>query len=158
MAETYGDVIEKSLLVTRVRTIKNEEVAIPNGLVMGSHILNYSAAARGKGLLLHTSVTIGYNTPWRKVHALLLEAARQTPRILSEPVPFVWQKSLNDFFVTYELNAATDRPEVLDDTYAELHKSIRDVFDAAGVEILSPHYTALRDGSRPTVAPEDKPG
>ncbi|MGO9065588.1 MAG: mechanosensitive ion channel family protein [Myxococcaceae bacterium] len=151
VGESYGDVIEKSLLVTRVRTIKNEEVAIPNGVVMGTHIVNYSAAARGKGLLLHTRVTIGYDAPWRKVHALLLSAARATPRILAEPAPFVWQKSLDDFFVTYELNAATAHPEVLDDTYAELHKAIRDAFDEGGVEILSPHYASLRDGSRSTV-------
>ncbi|MGO9829049.1 MAG: mechanosensitive ion channel family protein [Myxococcaceae bacterium] len=157
VGDSYGDVIEKSLLVTRVRTIKNEEVAIPNGVVMGTHIVNFSAAARGKGLLLHTRVTIGYDAPWRKVHALLLAAARATPRILAEPAPFVWQKSLDDFFVTYELNAATAHPEVLDDTYAELHKAIRDAFDEGGVEILSPHYASLRDGSRSTVGAPDKP-
>ena len=153
VADTYGDVIERSLLVTRVRTIKNEEVAIPNSLVMGAHILNYTAAARGKGLVLHTRVTIGYDVPWRKVHALLLSAARASPRILAEPAPFVWQTSLDDFFVTYELNAATDHPEVLDDTYAELHKAIREAFDEAEVEIMSPHYTSLRDGSHSTAAP-----
>jgi small-conductance mechanosensitive channel len=151
VGDSYGDVIERSLLVTRVRTIKNEEVAIPNGVVMGTHIINYTAASRGRGLILHTRVTIGYDAPWRKVHELLLAAARATPRIVSEPAPFVWQKSLDDFFVTYELNAATDHPEVLDDTYAELHKAIRDAFDAGGVEILSPHYASLRDGSRSTV-------
>jgi small-conductance mechanosensitive channel len=151
VGDSYGDVIEKSLLVTRVRTIKNEEVAIPNGVVMGTHIVNYTAASRGNGLILHTRVTIGYDAPWRKVHGLLLAAAKATPRIVAEPAPFVWQKSLDDFFVTYELNAATDHPEVLDDTYAELHKAIRDAFDAAGVEIMSPHYASLRDGSRSTV-------
>ncbi len=158
VGDSYGDVMEKSLLVTRVRTIKNEEVAIPNAVVLASHIVNYTAAARGKGLLLHTTVTIGYDSPWRKVHALLLSAAHATPRILAEPAPFVWQKSLDDFFVTYELNAATNHPDVLDDTYAELHKSIRDAFDEAGVEILSPHYTSLRDGSRSTIVPQDKRG
>ncbi len=152
VGESYGDVIERSLLVTRVRTIKNEEVAIPNGVVMGAHIINYTAASRGRGLILHTRVTIGYDAPWRKVHELLLAAAKATPRIVREPAPFVWQTSLDDFFVTYELNAATDHPEVLDDTYAELHKAIRDAFDAGGVEILSPHYASLRDGSRSTVA------
>ncbi len=153
VGDSYGDVIEKSLLVTRVRTIKNEEVAIPNGIVMGMHIVNYTAAVRGKGLLLHTCVTIGYDAPWRKVHELLLSAAQATPRILKTPEPFVWQKSLDDFYVTYELNAATDHAEVLDDTYAELHKAIRDAFDKAGVEIMSPHYASLRDGSRSTVVP-----
>jgi len=153
VGESYGDVIEKSLLVTRVRTIKNEEVAIPNSVVMGTHIVNYTAAVRGKGLLLHTSVTIGYDAPWRTVHALLLSAAQATPRILKEPAAFVWQTRLDDFYVRYELNVATDHAEVLDDTYAELHKAIRDAFDAAGVEIMSPHYASLRDGSKSTVVP-----
>jgi small-conductance mechanosensitive channel len=158
VGDTYGDVVEKTLLVTRVRTIKNEEVAIPNGVVMAAHIVNFTAAARGKGLVLHTRVSIGYDVPWRTVHALLLSAARAAPRILAEPPPFVWQTSLDDFFVTYELNATTDRPAVLDDTYAEVHKAIRDAFDAAGVEILSPHYTSLRDGSPSTAHPPGKPG
>jgi small-conductance mechanosensitive channel len=156
IGDTYGDVIEKSLLVTRVRTIKHEEVAIPNGVVMAVHIVNYSASRHAKGLVLHTEVTIGYDAPYRKVHALLIAAAHATPRILADPAPFVWQKSLDDFFVTYELNATTDHPEVLDDTYAELHKAIRDAFDAAGVEIMSPHYAALRDGGRSTVVPPEK--
>jgi small-conductance mechanosensitive channel len=158
VGDSYGDVIEKSLLVTRVRTIKNEEVAIPNGVVMTTHIVNYTAALRSGGLILHTCVTIGYDAPWRKVHGLLLAAAKATPRIVDEPAPFVWQKSLDDFFVTYELNAATAHPEVLDDTYAELHKAIRDAFDEAGVEILSPHYASLRDGSRSTVVPAERRG
>lgn len=156
VGDSYGDVIEKSLLVTRVRTIKNEEVAIPNVVVMGTHIINYTAGLRNHGLILHTRVTIGYDAPWRKVHALLLAAAKATPRILAEPAPFVWQTSLDDFFVTYELNAATDHPEVLDNTYAELHQAIRDAFDEGGVEILSPHYASLRDGSRSTVHPPEK--
>jgi small-conductance mechanosensitive channel len=158
VGDSYGDVIEKSLLVTRVRTIKNEEVAIPNGVVMATHIVNYTAALRGSGLILHTRVTIGYDAPWRKVHGLLLAAAKATPRIVAKPAPFVWQTSLDDFFVTYELNAATAHPEVLDDTYAELHKAIRDAFDAGGVEIMSPHYASLRDGSRSTVVPLEKRG
>ena len=131
-------------------------VAIPNGVVMATHIINYTAALRNHGLILHTRVTISYDAPWRKVHALLLAAAKATPRILSEPAPFVWQTSLDDFFVTYELNAATDHPEVLDNTYAELRQAIRDAFDAGGVEILSPHYASLRDGSRSTVNPPEK--
>jgi small-conductance mechanosensitive channel len=158
VGDSYGDVIEKSLLVTRVRTIKNVEVAIPNGVVMATHIINYTAALRGHGLILHTRVTIGYDAPWRKVHSLLLAAAKATPRIVAEPAPFVWQTSLDDFFVTYELNAATAHPEVLDDTYAELHKAIRDAFDEAGVEIMSPHYASLRDGSHSTVVPLQKRG
>jgi small-conductance mechanosensitive channel len=158
VGDTYGDVLEQSLLATRLRTIKNEEVAIPNALVLGAHIINYSAVAKREGLILHTQVTIGYDAPWRQVHNLLLQAARATPRILGTPAPFVWQKSLNDFYVTYELNAYTDHPEVLDDTYAQLHQAIRDAFDAAGVEIMSPHYASLRDGSRSTVVPPEKRG
>ncbi|MDE2040355.1 MAG: mechanosensitive ion channel [Elusimicrobia bacterium] len=149
IAATTGDVIEKSLLVTRVRTIKNEEVTIANSLVLGSHIVNYSASAQEEGLILHTNVTIGYDAAWRKVHDLLIAAARQTPLIRERPAPFVLQLSLDDSFVTYQLNAFTDRPSEMAGIYAKLHENIQDRFAEAGVEILSPHYAALRNGNRP---------
>jgi len=150
---TTGDVVEKTLLVTRVRTIKNEDVTIPNAIVLGSHMTNYSAVAHSKGLVLHTTVTIGYDAPWREVHELLLAAARGTANVLTEPPPFVLQRSLDDFFVTYELNAYTDRPEVMARTYSDLHQNIQDRFNEAGVEIMSPHFAAHRDGNR-TAVPE----
>jgi small-conductance mechanosensitive channel len=113
-------------------------------MVMASHIVNYSSSAR---LILHTTVTIGYDAPWRQVHELLLAAARSTGQIMAEPAPFVLQTALNDFYVSYELNATTDAPALMANIYSELHKNIQDCFNAAGVEIMSPHYSSLRDGN-----------
>lgn len=149
---TVGDVVEKTLFVTRLETIKQELVSIPNAQVLNSAVVNYSTLARTRGLILHTTVTLGYETPWRRVHELLLAAARATPGVRAEPPPFVWQTSLNDFHVSYELNAYTDDARRMPDTYAALHANIRDKFDEAGVEIMSPHFTAVRDGNRTTVA------
>ena len=147
VGESFGDIIETSLLATRVRTIKNEDITIPNSLVLGTSILNYTRASKTLGLILHTSVTIGYDAPWRQIHDLLIAAAVATPGILKEPKPFVWQTALNDFYVTYEINAYTDAPHDMIDIYAALHAKIQDEFYAAGVEIMSPHFTALRDGN-----------
>jgi small-conductance mechanosensitive channel len=155
IADTTGDVIEKSLLVTRVRTIKNVEVVIPNSAILGNQILDYSAMARSQGLILNTSVTIGYDTPWRTVHDLLTHAALNTEGVLSNPAPFVLQTSLNDFHISYELNAYTDRPNEIHNIYSHLHEAIQDSFNQAGVEIMSPSFYALRDGNATTV-PEDK--
>jgi small-conductance mechanosensitive channel len=147
LGDAFGDIIETSLLVTRIRTIKNEDITIPNTIAMTSSMINYSREAGTLGLILHTSVTIGYDAPWRKVHELLVGAALETPGLLHEPRPFVWQTALNDFYVTYEINAYTNSPRDMVDIYAALHARIQDAFYAAGVEIMSPHYTALRDGN-----------
>lgn len=146
-----GDVVEMTLVMTRLKTVKNEEVTIPNARVLGAEIVNQSAHARAEGLIVHTSVTIGYDAPWRQVHALLVEAARRTPGILPEPAPFVVQTSLDDFYVTYELNAATRDANAQQRVYSGLHQSIQDVFNEAGVEIMSPHFAALRDGNAVTL-------
>lgn len=151
IADTTGDVVEKTLLVTRVRTIKNVDVTIPNAMVLASHLINFSSCARNQGLILHTSVTIGYDTPWRKVHELLIAAARSTTHILAAPEPFVLQTGLNDFYVTYEINAYTDQPNLMATIYAELHQNVQDTFNEAGVEIMSPHYTQLRDGNKTAI-------
>ena len=147
IGDTFGDIVETSLLATHVKTIKNEMVVIPNGLVLGGSVTNYTRASRTLGLILHTSVTIGYDAPWRTIHSLLIEAAHATPGLLKEPAPFVWQTALNDFYVTYEINAYTDAPRDMPDIYAALHARIQDTFYAAGVEIMSPHFTAVRDGN-----------
>jgi small-conductance mechanosensitive channel len=147
IGDAVGDIVEQSLLATHIRTIKNEEITIPNGIVLGSPVTNYSRQAKTRGLILHTSVTIGYDAPWRTVHDLLLQAAAGTPGVLADPSPFVWQTALNDFYVTYEINAYTDTPRAMFDIYAALHRNIQDAFYAAGVEIMSPHFTALRDGN-----------
>ncbi len=147
ISNTEGDVIERSAFVTRIRTPKNVEVSIPNSAVLANHIINYSAQAEMTGLTLHTRLTIGYDVPWTKVHELLLEAAAKTEHILSDPAPFVMQTALNDFYVEYELNATTRKPGLKPRIYSDLHANILNAFQAAGVEILSPHYRASRDGT-----------
>jgi small-conductance mechanosensitive channel len=148
IVDTVGDVIEVSLLVTRIRTIKNVEITIANSMVLGSHIINFSASARHQGLILHTEVTIGYDAPWRTVHELLISAALDTENVLTEPRPFVFQTALDDFYVHYELNAYTDQPGRMARTYSDLHTQIQEKFNEAGVEIMSPHYATVRDGNR----------
>ncbi|TBR08080.1 MAG: mechanosensitive ion channel family protein [Rugosibacter sp.] len=151
IGDTVGDIVDKTLLVTRVRTIKNVETSIPNAMVLSSHIVNFSTSAKEHGLILHTSVTIGYDVPWRQVHELLIAAATLTSDILNDPKPFVLQTSLDDFYVSYELNAYTNQPASMARIYSDLHQNIPDGFNGAGVEIMSPHYGALRDGNNAAV-------
>lgn len=158
IGDATGDVVAKSLLVTRVRTIKNVDITIPNAMVLSSHIQNFSAMARSQGLILHTTVTIGYDAPWRQVHDLLIAAARATPNILATPEPFVLQTSLDDFYVSYQINAYTDQPAIMAHTYAQLHANIQDKFNEGGVEIMSPHYRTLRDGNMTTIPADYLPG
>ncbi|HOM56949.1 MAG TPA: mechanosensitive ion channel, partial [Candidatus Latescibacteria bacterium] len=150
-----GTVVEKTLLVTRVRTVKNVDITIPNSMVLGSHITNFSSS--GSTLIVHTSVTIGYDVPWRVVHELLLEAADRSSSLLKNPPPFVHQTSLEDFYVEYELNAFTALPNTMAATYTELHQNIQDVFNERGVEIMSPHYRAVRDGNQVAIPAEHVP-
>ncbi|HVB86704.1 MAG TPA: mechanosensitive ion channel family protein [Candidatus Dormibacteraeota bacterium] len=154
IADSTGDVIEKTLLSTRIRTIKNEEISIPNALVLGNHVTNYSSAARDRGLVLYTGVTIGYDAPWRIVHELLIDAALASANIQKNPRPFVLQTALNDFYVSYQINAFTDRPADMAQTYSELHQNIQDKFNEAGVEIMSQHFTGIRDGNQTTIPGE----
>jgi len=146
-----GDVVEIRLQVTTLLTVKNEEVIIPNAVILNNSVINFSARARDKGLILHTGVTIGYDTPWRTVHGLLLSAAERTSGLLREPAPFVLQQSLDDFYVAYEVNAYTDNAQGMVQLYSELHQNIQEAFNEAGVEILSPHYTQIRDGNKVTI-------
>lgn len=151
---TMGDVIEKTLLVTRLRTIKYEIISIPNAVVLSTPIINYSTDAPGPGLILHTSVTISYKVPNEKIIDLLISAANETKNIKSDPPSFVLMTKLNDSFITYEINAYTDKPTLMQNTYSELHRNIHNKFNEGGVEIMSPHYTAIRDGN--TVQIPDK--
>lgn len=144
--DTEGDVVNRTLIATRVRTVKNVDIVIPNSVLLGNHMINYSAVAEEQGLILHSKVTIGYDVPWRKVHELLIAAARDTQLILAEPAPYVLQTSLDDFYASYQINATTRASRQQSSIYSELHQNIQDRFHAAGVEILSPHYTAGRDG------------
>ena len=154
---TVGDVVASSLLVTDLRTIKNVVVAIPNAMVLRGPVVNYSRMARTTGLILNTSVTIGYDAPWRTVHGLLVAAAAGTTGVEASPEPFVLQTALNDFYVSYEINAYTRRPNDMHLIYAELHANIQDRFNEAGVEIMSPHYRSLRDGHTVTIPEGQRP-
>lgn len=153
--EIIGDIVSKNLLVTRIRTIKNEDIAVPNGILLNSHTINYSTLAKEKGLIIHSSVTIGYDTPWKIVHELLIKAALNTEGLLKSPEPFVLQKALSDFYVEYEINSYSHDPKNMHNIQAELNKQIQESFFENGVEIMSPHYYALRDGNTVTV-PEPK--
>jgi len=154
IADTTGNVLDKTLLVTRVRSIKNMEITIPNSMVLGSHIINYSADASSTGLILNTTVTIGYDAPWRKVHEILKNAAERTGLLCQVPKPFVLQTALGDFYVSYELNAYTRQPNEMAQIYSELNQNIQDCFNEAGVEIMSPHYESHRDGNKSTIPVE----
>jgi small-conductance mechanosensitive channel len=152
VGDAMGVVLERRLYITRIKTPKNHIVTIPNSTILSGHVTNLSQEVReGEGLILHTSVTIGYDAPWEMVHALLKEAANKTKHLLKSPPPFVLQTALNDFYVTYELNAYTDVPEIWPSIYSELHQNIQNTFNEAGVEILSPHYSQIRDGNHTTI-------
>jgi len=148
---TLGTVVEKRLFTTSIHTFKNEQISVPNSVVIAASIRNYSALAKNKGLILHYPVTIGYDTPWRQVHELLLKAAQATQGLLTEPPPFILQRALNDWNVTYEINAYTQEASRMPRILSELIANIQDVFNAAGVEIMSPSFYALRDGNTITI-------
>jgi small-conductance mechanosensitive channel len=157
IGEVSGDIIEKTLLVTRVRTIQNEIISIPNSTVMSNHTVNYSADALLNGLIVHTTVTIGYDAPWRQVHQLLIDAALATSMIEQDPKPYVLQTSLDDYYVSYRINAFTKEPNRQAVIYSHLHQNIQDEFNKAGVEIMSPHYKAIRDGNATSIPSEYLP-
>lgn len=138
--EHVGDVTESRLLVTHLRTPKNEQVVIPNSVVLNSSVVNYSTLAREGRLILHTTVGIGYETPWRQVEAMLLQAAERTEGVAKEPKPFVLQKTLGDFCVTYEVNVYCSDAQSMPKLYARLHQNILDVFNEYGVQIMTPAY------------------
>ena len=153
--DTTGNVIEKTPLVTRIRTPKNEVVTIPNSFIMSSHTVNYSSSAREYGLIIHSEVTIGYDAPWRQVHQLLIEAALNTPGVIDDPRPFVLETSLSDWYPVYQINAYIREADKLAQIYSDLHQNIQDRFNEAGVEIMSPHYMAMRDGNESTLPKDD---
>ena len=149
--DTVGDIIEKTPLVTRIRTAKNEIVTMPNSFIMSSQSVNYSRSAKEFGLILHAEVTIGYDVPWRLVHRMLIEAALRTPGILHEPKPFVLETGLNDWYPVYQINAYTREAQKMGPIYSDLFQNIQDRFNEEGVEIMSPTYIAARDGNASTV-------
>jgi small-conductance mechanosensitive channel len=149
-----GDVTAVRLQVTHLKTFKNEEVIVPNSSVLNSEVINYSTLARTTGLILHTTVGIGYETPWRQVEGMLLEAARRTAGLNPEPAPFVRELALGDFCVTYELNAYCGDAQAMNALYAAMHRQILDVFNEYGVQIMTPAYEG--DPPEPKVVPKDK--
>lgn len=152
---TVGVVVERGMFVTRLENTKNEIISIPNSMTLTSHIINYSDQASGAGLILYTSVTIGYDVPWPKVHELLIGAALKTDKIEPEPEPFVLQKSLDDYSVNYQLNATTKDAVGMPRTHSNMNANILDAFNEAGLEIMSPMFVATRDGSELTLPPAD---
>lgn len=152
---TVGIVHDCALLVTRLRTPRNEVVSIPNATVLGASIVNYSLARReiAQPVVIATTVTIGYDVPWRQVHRLMLDAAGATAGISREMPPFVLQTSLNDFHISYELSAYVEDVDTYRSTLSDLLGAIQDQFAGAGVEILSPVYHAMRNGNGSTVPP-----
>ena len=157
IGQTTGKVIARTLLVTRVRTVSNVEVSIPNSAVMSSEVYNYSTMARAHGVIIQTSITIGYDVPWRRVHELLLQAAAATEDVLPDPKPFVLQTGLQDYYPAYELNVYIRNPERLRWILSALNANIQDAFAKGGVEITSPAYTSIRDGNAAAIPPEHLP-
>jgi small-conductance mechanosensitive channel len=140
IGDSVGDVVQTRLQVTHLRTVKNEEIVIPNSQILSGDVLNYSSLARERGLLLHTEVGIGYETPWRQVEAMLLSAAARTPGLGTQPPPFVLLKKLGDFAVVYELNVPCGEVQAMGRLYSALHQSVLDVFNEHGVQIMTPAY------------------
>ena len=140
IGDDEGVVVSLGMLSTKLRTVKREEINIPNNLLVSTVTRNFTRLAGAEGVILYTSVTIGYDVPWRQIHAMLVEAAARTPGLRREPAPFVLQTSLSDFYVEYQLNAHIEQPDKRLSTRAALHANIQDVFNEHGVQIMSPHY------------------
>jgi len=149
-----GDITESRLLVTHLRTPKNEEIVIPNSVILSNSVVNYSTLARKGQLILHATVGIGYETPWRQVEAMLLQAADRTEGLLKEPKPFVLQKQLGSFDVTYEINVYCDNAQAMNRLYTQLHRNILDQFNEYGVQIMTPAYEG--DPEQAKVVPRDQ--
>jgi small-conductance mechanosensitive channel len=140
IGDDVGVVTEVGLLSTKLITRKREEITIPNAVLVGTRSVNYSRHAGDGGAIVSTTVTIGYDAPWRLVHAMLLKAADQTAGVRKDPAPRVWQKSLSDFYVEYDLVVNLDRPEERIPVLSEMHTHIQDAFNEQGVQIMSPHF------------------
>lgn len=151
VGDHLGDVAQIRLLTTYIRTPKSEQVIVPNSLILNSEVVNYSTLAADPGLILHTTVAIGYATPWRQVEAMLLEAAARTRGVLRQPEPFVLLQSLDAFAVVYEINVYVGEPRAMARLYSALHRNILDLFNEYGVQIMTPAYEG--DPEQPKVVP-----
>jgi small-conductance mechanosensitive channel len=154
VGEHEGTVRELGLLSTKIETVAKHEITIPNAVMIASTVTNFSYDVERGGAVVWTSVTIGYDAPWRQVHALLLGAAARTPRVLKEPAPRVMQRSLDDFYVEYRLFVLVERPAERYVILSDLHGQIQDAFNDAGVQIMSPHFVA--QPAEPVVVPKER--
>jgi small-conductance mechanosensitive channel len=154
IGETVGTVVALGMFSTRIRTPWSEIVSLPNAVIVGTTTKNYSREVETGGALLTTTVTIGYNAPWRQVHAMLIEAAHRTEGLLKEPPPLVLQRSLSDYYVEYMLGARIAVPHKRMALLDVLHRNIQDVFNEYGVQIMSPHYRS--DPAEKVWVPKDK--
>ena len=154
--DIVGTVVEKSAFVTRVRTVNKEYITIPNSNILTTNVINYSASLEQGGLVITTTVTIGYDVPWRKVHHLLLAAAKRTELVNTEVEPTVFQTSLDDYYVSYRLNLHILEPSKKLQILSDLHQNVQDGFRDASIEIMSPHYRANRDGNEITIPAKPK--
>ena len=154
IGDVAGRVTQIRIQVTHLRTPKNEEIIVPNSTIMGSEVVNYSSLANSDGLVLHTTVSIGYGTPWRQVEAILLAAADRTEGLSKEPKPFVLATALGEFAITYQINAYSNDPTRMLRLYSELHRNMLDVFNEHGVQIMTPAYEG--DPEAPKVVPPDR--
>jgi small-conductance mechanosensitive channel len=152
--DVVGDVANMRLQVTHLRTVKNEDVIVPNSVILTSQVVNYTSYAATDGLILHTTVGIGYEVPWRQVEAMLLMAAGRTSGLRPTPAPFVRQMSLGDFAVSYELNVYCGDAHAMPLLYSAVHQNIQDVFNEYGVQIMTPAYES--DPSSAKVVPRDR--
>ena len=146
--DNEGEVIEKTVLVTRIRTLKNDIITIPNSSILQAKTFNYTLSAENYGVIVHTQFTMGYDINWRTCERLLTEAALATTYIEHHPKPFVLAHALDDSYLTYEINAYTHHSQDLLTVYSELHKNVVDKFNEAGIEVMAPHIYARRDGIR----------
>ena len=153
IGDTEGLVTTVGVFSTKVRTASGEEVNVPNSLIGNSITVNSSRLVEGDGLVVQTAVTIGYDTPWRQVHGMLMQAAKNTPGLSPERQPFIAQTALSDYYVEYRLSAQVERPEIRSITMTALHANIQDVFNEFGVQIMSPHY--INDPAEKVWVPKD---
>jgi small-conductance mechanosensitive channel len=156
IGEAEGTVAELGLFATRIHTGTGEELILPNAFVVANTTRNLSRTVPGRGFVIQVTVTIGYSTPWRQVHAMLLEAARRTRGVLAEPPPYVIQFALSDFYVEYKLvaYAGPEAPAKRALAINDLNANVQDVFNEYGVQIMSPHY--LGDPEHPQVVPKER--
>jgi small-conductance mechanosensitive channel len=141
VGDTEGVVTSLGILSTKIRTADREEVSIPNAVMVTDKATNSTRLAGGKGVILNTTVTIGYATPWRKVHELLMLASKHTPGLVQNPPPVVRQTALTDFYVTYRLSVIAEKAETRGQTLSALYANIQDIFNEYDEQIMSPHYT-----------------